>query len=95
MADVIALPLPITALDILRKVNARGEVGYAGLAPGEKPSGRNDWSAVEDALDKGWLRYGYDASPDIFSKYHGQERTIYIITELGRAALCSSSEPVS
>lgn len=72
-------------LDVLRKVNERGEVGYA--APLPNSDARDDWDAVQECLDKGWLRYGYDASPDIFSKYHGQKRTVYIITAAGREVL--------
>jgi hypothetical protein len=88
----MAAKLELTALDVLRKANERGEVGYADpLTPDD---GNTDWLALQECIDKGWLIWSYDASPDIFSKYHGQKRTVYRLTAAGRAALCGSSEPV-
>lgn len=83
--------LETTPLDVLGKANERGEVGYATPLPNS--DARDDWEAVQECLDKGWLVYGYDASPDIFSVYHGQRRTVYHLTAAGRAELCGSSEP--
>lgn len=73
---------PATAIEVLRKANNKGEIGYA-------PGGdHGDLPAIQECLSLGWIRYSHDASVGgRHSDRPYQRRDIYILTEKGRQQL--------
>lgn len=65
-------------IDVLRKANERGEIGYAF-------GGKNEeLPYVRECERRGWIAFSHDATPGIGSAYEGQKRNIYLLTTKGR-----------
>lgn len=78
---------PASPLDVLRKANKHGEIGYA------YGGGDTDLAAVRECERRGWIVYVTDVSPGPNSPYYGQKRELYRLTDAGRAALSQGEKP--
>lgn len=74
-------PRATCAVDILKKVNEHGLVGYAW--PAQVDTGEGDLKFVRECEDKGWLTWAYDLPEDRGAPH----RSIFTITLAGRQAL--------
>lgn len=72
---------PATAIDVLRKANDRGEVGYAHGGMHE------DWPAVSECLGRGWIEHARSYSS------FARMRSIYRLTEEGSKVLRLAGGP--
>lgn len=69
--------------DLLKKANAHGEIGYA------YGGDDHDLQFIDEAVDRGWIKHAYDATPGIGAKYEFQRRDVYKLTASGRDRLDS------
>lgn len=67
-------------------------VGYAWVMRRTRNT-PDEWPLVQQAIDRGWLVWHADASPERWHPHYGDKRTIYRLTAAGervRAALPSA-----